>query len=140
MLLKNYHRIAGISLLALTLLQAGCAGRDAYPVAVRQYGDINRSCAALESEIIFIEEEIRRLIPKTYKTGKNVALGIAGAFVLVPWFFMDLSQAEQIEIGALRQRYNYLLGLVQEKNCSNSSRVPIPEISNSGANQQQLPQ
>ncbi|WP_422475483.1 hypothetical protein [Endozoicomonas sp. ALB032] len=133
MLLRNSHRIAGLSLLAVTLLQAGCAGRNAHPVAVRQYGDINRSCAALENEIVFIEEEIRRLVPKTDKTGKNVTLGVAGAFLLVPWFFMDLSQAEQIEINAFRQRYNYLLGLAQNKNCSSTSRVPIPEFSNSGS-------
>ncbi|WOG30045.1 hypothetical protein [Endozoicomonas sp. 8E] len=135
MLLRNSHRIVGLSLLSMTLLQVGCAGRDAHPVAVRQYGDINRSCAALESEIVFIEEEIRRLIPKTDKTGKNVALGVAGAFLLVPWFFMDLSQAEQIEIDAFRQRYNYLLGLAQDKNCTSNSRVPIPEFSNPGATQ-----
>ncbi|WP_153301613.1 hypothetical protein [Endozoicomonas arenosclerae] len=122
----------------LTLLQTGCAGRDAHPIAVRQYGDINRSCAALEGEMMFIEGEISRLMPKTDKTGKNVALGVAGVFFLVPWFFMDLSQAEQIEIDAYRQRYNYLLGLAQDKNCAGQSRVPIPDFRDPSAFQQQM--
>ncbi|WP_236631649.1 hypothetical protein [Endozoicomonas numazuensis] len=126
-----------MSLLALVLLQTGCAGRDAHPIAVRQYGDINRSCAALEGEMMFIEGEISRLMPKTDKTGKNVALGVTGVFFLVPWFFMDLSQAEQIEIDAYRQRYNHLLSLAQDKNCSNQSRVPIPDFRDPSAFQQQ---
>ena len=103
----------GTALISATL--AGCAGRQAHPVPIRQYGDENRSCAALESELRFIEQEISRLVPQTDKTGKNVGLGIAGALFLVPWFFMDLSQAEQIEIDAFRQRYNYLVGLTADK-------------------------
>ena len=55
------------------------------------------------------------LIPASDKTAKNVALGIAGCFLLVPWFFMDFSQAEQTEINALRQRHNHLVILAGEK-------------------------
>lgn len=95
----------------------GSAGRAANPVMVHQYGDEAKSCKALISEMQFAQEEINRLIPKTNKTGKNVALGVAGWFLLVPWFFMDLSQAEQEEINALRQRYNHLAVVAGEKNC-----------------------
>ena len=55
------------------------------------------------------------LIPASDKTAKNVALGIAGWFLLVPWFFMDFSQAEQTEINALRQRHNHLLFLLAKR-------------------------
>ena len=65
----------------------------------------------------FIEGEISRLIPQTEKTGKNVALGVAGWFFIVPWVFMDLSKAEQMEVDAYRQRYNHLMILVDEMNC-----------------------
>jgi|tagenome__1003787_1003787.scaffolds.fasta_scaffold20541868_1 hypothetical protein len=95
----------------------GCAGRAPNPVAVNQYGDASKSCKAIESELSFIDAEVSRLIPATEKTGKNVALGVAGAFFLVPWFFMDFSQAEQMEINALRQRHNHLVILAGEKNC-----------------------
>ncbi|WP_061509529.1 hypothetical protein [Endozoicomonas montiporae] len=115
---------------------SGCAGRKAHPVTIRQYGDENRSCAALESELRFIESEISRLVPKTDKTGKNVALGVAGAFFLVPWFFMDLSQAEQIEIDAFRQRYNYLAGLTVDKHCD-KPRQQIPDFRNPAAFQEE---
>lgn len=120
----------------VTTILSGCAGRQAHPVAIRQYGDENRSCAALESELRFIEQEISRLIPQTDKTGKNVGLGIAGAFFLIPWFFMDLSQAEQMEIDAFRQRYNYLVGLSADKGCD-KQRKQIPDFRDPAAFQQE---
>lgn len=116
-----------IVLLLVSLVVVGCAGRTAAPVMVSQYGDEKKSCKALKRELQFIEGEISRLIPETDKTNKNVALGVAGALFLVPWFFMDLSQAEQIEINALRQRYNNLLILSEEKNCS-VDQPPIPDF------------
>ncbi|MDZ7752687.1 MAG: hypothetical protein U5S82_13720 [Gammaproteobacteria bacterium] len=96
---------------------AGCAGRAANPVMVHQYGDDKKSCQALEWEMAFIQGEMQRLIPQTDKTGKNVALGVTGALFIVPLFFMDLSQAEQMEVNAYRQRYNHLLIIAGDKQC-----------------------
>ena len=72
----------------------GCAGRAANPVIIQQYGDDKKTCQALEREMAFIQEEIQRLVPQTEKTGKNVALGVTGFFLIVPLFFIDLSKAE----------------------------------------------
>lgn len=109
-------------------LVAGCAGRAANPVMVQQYGDQEKSCNALEREMAFIESEIHRLVPQTEKTGENVALGIAGAFLIFPWFFMDLSKAEQIEVDAYRQRYNGLLIIADEKGCGlEKETIPDPK-------------
>jgi len=116
-------------LLISAFIVIGCAGRPANPVMVHQYGDEQRSCKALERELQFIEEEIARLIPETDKTGKNVALGVAGAFLLVPFFFMDLSKAEQIEVNAYRRRYNHLVILAGEKNCG-FEKPHIQELTN----------
>ena len=110
--------LKNICTIALTaILVVGCGGRAANPVMVHQYGDELKSCKALELEIAFTEEEIRLLIPETEKTGKNVALGITGFLFIIPWFFMDLSKAEQIEVNALRQRYNYLVIIATDKEC-----------------------
>ena len=114
-------------LLTLSFTFSSCAGRAAHPVMIRQYGDKDLSVEALEMQIAMVEEEIIRRMPKTDKTGKNIALGVAGAFLLVPWFFMDFSQAEQIEIDALRLRYNHLVTLAHEKG-SSKERELIPEI------------
>jgi len=116
----------GVLILSGTLL-ISCGGRVANPVPAYQYGDEKKSCKGLEMEIAFIEQEIQRLIPKTEKTGKNVALGITGFFFIVPLFFMDFGKAEQIEINALRRRYNHLVILAEEKECG-LEKKQIPDF------------
>ena len=104
--------------LIATINLVACGGRAPNPVTVAQYGDQNKSCKALEFEMMNVQAEIQRLLPKTNKTGQNVALGVAGWFLLVPWFFMDFKNAEQTEYEAYRQRYNHLASLALSKNCS----------------------
>ena len=122
------RRLGALNLSALMLL--GCAGREAHPVSTYQYGDEKKSCKALEMELTFTEEKIQRLIPETEKTGKNVGLGVAGVLLIVPWFFMDFTKSEQIEAEALRDRYNQLLVIAEDKNCG-LNRQPIPEFKKS---------
>ena len=119
------NKLSKVVLLMITVV--GCAGRAANPVMVNQYGDEGKSCKALEKEILFTEEEIKRLMPATDKTGKNVALGVAGAFLIVPWFFMDLSKAEQIEVDAFRRRHNRLIIIAEDKKCG-LNRQQIPDF------------
>ena len=119
--------LAPLASILIALLLLGCGGRAPNPVMVQQYDDERRSCHALERELVFIEGEIKRLMPQTEKTGKNVALGVSGYFFLVPWLFMDLSKAEQVEIDAYRQRYNRLLILSEENGCGLTAE-PIPEF------------
>jgi hypothetical protein len=114
--MKNISKLL-ILLFVFQIFAWGCAGRTANPVMSSQYGDPNKSCNALQIELSQTEQEMRRLLPDTDKTGKNVLLGIAGAFILIPWFFMDFKDAEQVEVNALRQRYNTLSILASEKNC-----------------------
>lgn len=102
--------------LAAALLSS-CAGRDPQPVMAMQYGDPQKTCKELEYEIQMIEGEINRLVPHTDKTGQNVALGVAGWFFLVPWFFMDFKNAEKVEYEAYRQRYNNLSAIANSKDC-----------------------
>ena len=107
-----------ISFVLSGLLVAGCAGRQAHPVALDQQGDNQRSCASIELEMSQIQTAVQRLIPESDKLGKNVALGIAGSFVFFPWLFMDLTESERVEINAYQQRYNKLMILATQKKCS----------------------
>src|SRR5690606_20679539 len=97
----NYQNVI-FRVLAFTMLItiSACGGRTPNPVMVAQYGDYQKSCKALEFEMTTIQGEIQRLLPKSDKTGQNVALGVAGWFLLVPWFFMDFKNAEQTEYEA----------------------------------------
>jgi hypothetical protein len=111
-------------MLALTLvLLGGCGGRPANPVVVYQPGDQERSCAVLERELAYIEDEIFDLMPQTEKT--NTPLAIASVFLYVPIFFMDIRKSEQIEVNALTKRYNHLLAIGESNHCDfRRQRVP----------------
>jgi len=107
----------GLVWLVCGSLLMGCAGRAANPVMSSQPGDERMSCSALKSEMNEIQGNINKLLPKESRTGQNVALGVAGAFFIVPLFFMNFSDAEKIEINAYRTRYNHLVRIYNDKNC-----------------------
>jgi len=123
---ENYMKKAVTALCALSVL-AACGGRTANPVMIAQYGDQSKSCKALKFEIMNIQGEIQRLLPKTDKTVQNVALGVAGWFLLVPWFFMDFKNAEATEYEAYRQRYNHLSTLAMSKSCQVET-IDLPSV------------
>ncbi len=101
---------------------SGCAGREANLVQIRQLGDEQKTCDALRTELYFVDNEIARLLPKSDKTGKNIALGATGLIFIIPLFFMDLKGGEKKEIEAYRQRYNHLLMISQQRDC----KLPPP--------------
>lgn len=107
------------SLVALfsAILLSACAGRTPNPVPQYQPGDKLLSCSQIKQELMDNQTKVMNLIPKENKTGKNVALGVAGAFVIVPWFFMDFSDAERVEVQAYQLRDNWLRTLANKKKC-----------------------
>lgn len=105
-------------ILITSIAIVGCAGRAANPVLLDQVGDNQKSCETLQTEMAGIQSQIQKLIPESDKTGKNVGLGIGGFFLLgIPWFFMDLTDAEKAEINAYNMRYNKLTTLATQKKC-----------------------
>ena len=116
------------SLFIVLALVTGCAGRAARPIAINQHEDSSRSCETIASEIKFIDLEIGRLTLEREKHGLNVALWVVGFITIVPWFFMDMKQAEKQEIEALQKRFNQLIILGDKKNCD-LGRSQIEEIS-----------
>ena len=75
-------------------------------------------------EIANNEQEIIKLLPYEDATGKNVALGVTGFFLIVPLFFMDFKDAEEAEIKALRRRNQWL----RETAYNNSCTLPPPKL------------
>lgn len=106
-----------ISLLSSLILLSACAGRTPSPVPQHQPGDESLTCNALKLELMNNQTKITNLIPQQDKMAKNIALGVAGAFVIVPWFFMDFSDAERVEIQSYQLRDNWLRTLYTKKKC-----------------------
>lgn len=118
-------------LLTFAVVAAGCAGREANPIAIYLPGDENRSCMALQAEIAQLQADMQRLLPKTDKGVSNALWATAGVFLIVPFFFMDFKDAERIEFEAMRKRHNRLLIYAAEKKCDfgaiRMERIPSVE-------------
>ncbi len=120
----NRRRIARPAVLLVLGLLSACGGVAPNPVSQYQPGDEKRSCDGLTSEIVQNEAEIAELLPDADATGKNVALGVTGAFLLIPWFFMDFKEGEAVDIKALDKRNDWLREVAADKDC----QVPPPKI------------
>ncbi len=119
-------------MLAISAFFTGCAGRQANPIPSYLPGDENRSCPALQAEIAQLQSDMQRLLPDTNKFGYNAVCATAGFFLIVPFFFMDMKEADKIEWEAMRVRHNRLLVYAAEKGCdfggkSAPDRILSPE-------------
>ena len=118
-------------LLVYAVLNVGCAGREANPIAIYLPGDENRSCVALQAEIAQLQVDMQRILPKTDKGLSNALWATAGVFLIVPFFFIDFKDAERIEFEAMRKRHNRLLIYAAENSCDfgeiRAERIPSAE-------------
>ncbi|MHC4334116.1 MAG: hypothetical protein ACYSTZ_00040 [Planctomycetota bacterium] len=105
-----------IVLLTVSIALSGCMGHSANPVQITQPGDTDKDCNQLRSEVGITQQQASRLKSKCdAKLPWNVAMGVAGCFVIVPWFFMDLKCGECGEYDAMQARADYLENLSYEK-------------------------
>lgn len=104
-------------LLVYCVIFAGCAGRKANPVPLYLPGDENLDCTLLKGEISQLQADMEEILPHTSKAGQNTACVVGGLVLIVPFFFMDLSNADKVEFEAMRKRHNRLLTFAQAKEC-----------------------
>lgn len=107
-----------IAAICLPFSMAACVHTTPMPVQVSQEGDSAMSCRAMANEI----QDMRGRVSESDSAGtgqvaKNVGLGIAGAFLIVPWFFMDTSDAHSVEAKAASARYKKLNAMYEDKDC-----------------------
>lgn len=117
--------------ISLLIFLTGCAGRQANPIQVYLPGDENRSCQGYMAEIAQLESDMNRILPDTNKFGYNALMFAGGCLILVPFFFMDLKDADKTEWDAMRMRRNRLAVYAAEKGCDFGSQgqpLPIPSF------------
>lgn len=110
-------KIRTLLLAVSAALLISCAGKTPNPVQQYQPDDNYLSCERIEQELADNHAKVMSLMPKQEKTGKNVALGVTGAFFIVPLFFMDFSDAERIEIESYQRRDSRLRILADKRKC-----------------------
>lgn len=114
------------ALLSIALL-SGCGGRAPNPVAEVQPGDGALSCAQLRSEVTANTRAIEGLVKEQEtKAAQNIVAGTAGAFLLVPWFFMDLNGAAGDEARAYQRRNEALVSRYNGMSCKPEMKLAKP--------------
>ena len=97
----------------------GCAGRAAHPVKISQSGDAKKPCKLLRKESKKIERRLKKMIPAVKSADKKrTILLISGGLLIVPWFFVDFTDADKLETNAQRARYNHLVDLAVKRKCN----------------------
>ena len=122
-----YRKVQPVFVLVVVVLffVQGCAGRAAHPVKVAQSGDNKKTCKSLHKETKQIRRSMKKMIPAVKKADKKrTLLMLSGGLLIVPWFFLDLTDADKIEANAQRARYNYLVDRGVKRNC----RLKIPHM------------
>ena len=100
------------------MLLISCRGHEARPVAMHEYGDNQKSCAALMTEMVMIEGRVSKLSGQNKdKNISNAIFGVTGLFLYVPLLMMDLSDSEKIEMQAYQDRYRTLAVIAVNKVC-----------------------
>lgn len=99
-------------------LITACVHTTPMPVQVSQPGDTMMSCESIKEEMSKMQNQVAESdSERNGQIAKNVGLGVAGALLIVPWFFMDTSDANTIEAKAARERYLKLGTMWRDKNC-----------------------
>tara|TARA_B110000003_G_scaffold118380_1_gene120830 strand:- start:973 stop:1443 length:471 start_codon:yes stop_codon:yes gene_type:complete len=106
------------NLALVTLLLFGCAGGAPKPIQVIQSSDYSFSCNELTEQVNSLSTLTSNLSEEdTSKYKKNIGLAAAGSFLIVPYFFMDLTEGDNVEMNAARARYIHLYRIAVNKNC-----------------------
>jgi hypothetical protein len=121
--------IKKIVALILIITIVSCSTTTPNIVPVAQVGDESKSCDAIANEMqLMITTKTTAEADQTKQVASNVALGVIGAFLIVPWFFMDLGGAHTAEQKAAQARYERLQQMQIDKKCSKS---PVISTDNS---------
>ena len=121
---RKFQPVLALIVVVLFFVQ-GCAGRAAHPVKVAQSGDAKKACKSLRKETKQIRRDIKKMMPAVKKADKKrTLLMLSGGLLIIPWFFLDLSDADKIETNAKRARHNYLVDRGVKRNC----RLKIPHL------------
>ena len=121
---RKFQPVFVLIVIVLFFVQ-GCAGRAAHPVQVAQSGDNKKTCKSLRKETKKIRQKVKKMLPAVKKADKKrTLLMLSGGLLIVPWFFLDLTDADKIEANAQRARYNYLVDRGVKRNC----RFKIPQM------------
>jgi hypothetical protein len=119
-------RAGVLSVTAIGLALAACAGRDPEGIAIVQPQDQYSTCAMISAEIQANNVKVKELADEQgLKTVQNVAAGVVGLVIWPVWFAMDAKGAATKDVAALQARQQYLATLATER-CAHQPVAAAP--------------
>lgn len=107
-----------ITLITLSLILSGCVGRNAQPIAANYATDSRLSCTSIVDEIARHQQTLVNLQTERSRINRrNINVGIAGSFLLIPFFWLNITDAPEVEQYAIGGRMNILNDLREAKDC-----------------------
>ena len=108
----------------------GCVHTTPMPVAESQPGDDTMSCKTIAHKMSEMTTKVSEADSDANgQVAKNVALGVTGVLLIVPWFFMDTSDAHSVEAKAAKARYVRLQEMYDDKGCAKPITPPTTTVS-----------
>jgi hypothetical protein len=115
---RKFQPVLALIIVVIFFSQS-CAGRAANPVKVSQSGDTKKACKTLRKESKQIKRNLKTMMLAVKSADKTrTLLLISGALLIVPWFFVDFTDADKVEANAQRARYNYLADIAAKRKCN----------------------
>ncbi len=106
-------------ILLTSVVLVSCVGRYPSPISATHASDQKISCSRISSELAFHDRaQFNLQIERSRINRHNLTMGIAGFFVLIPLFFLNISDAPEIEQYAIARRMNKLQDLQTRKGCN----------------------
>jgi hypothetical protein len=107
-----------VAVLLIAVFFVSCAGTLPQPVAIYQYGDEDKSCDALQGEIVDCKTNIEALyVKRKGKIQSNVVAVFAGLIIWPMFFAIDTKSDELLEIDALAERHKILVTIASKEPC-----------------------
>ena len=111
---------------SLLLILSACAGRSPDPIEVQQSADRSLSCPMIEAEMAGNKARVRSLEKEDNEArDMNITVGALAAGLFPPAIVVtDVSDAQEVEIGALHDRNTHLETMRIQKGCVTAKLVP----------------
>lgn len=107
-----------VILISAAVINVGCVTSTPNPVPLAQIGDDTKTCDAITNEMQQMRnQQLKSEGDRNNQVGGNVALGVLGAFFIVPLFFMNTGNANTVEERAAIARYERLQQMGIDRKC-----------------------
>lgn len=98
---------------------SGCISTPPNPgIQVQVAGDEQNSCTVIDTDLQQAQQAFDEAhSAHNWQVGSNIALGVTGALILIPLFFIDTGHGHSVDMQNAQARINHLATVKAAKGC-----------------------